>query len=128
MKIRNGFISNSSSTSFVLAFKGKELTDQMIIKALSFDLKVNYESPLYSFIVALAETIIDLSDPIDEAIEDLNEYEKEFVNFIDDLKEKGFTVYYGHAESSSDELCEMCLYEYNFDIDTDNLILTKDNM
>lgn len=53
MKIRNGFVSNSSSSSFIVAWRGS-LNTENVLKALD----VNEKSPLYDFAKDLANFIV----------------------------------------------------------------------
>jgi len=55
MKVRNGFVSNSSSSSFIVIMKnGKEMTKSNLLEI--FDVKKT--SPLYSFSNDLSEWIV----------------------------------------------------------------------
>ena len=55
MKIRSGFVSNSSSSSFVVIMKnGKELTKETLLETF----EVKETSPLYGFALDITEWTI----------------------------------------------------------------------
>ena len=82
MKIRNGFVSNSSSSSFTIWYKG-ELTKENIIKALGVD----KDNPLYFFAEDLAEYIIGQTfNPYNKPIEAIKELPDEYKRFQEGFK------------------------------------------
>ena len=69
MKIRNGFVSNSSSSSFVLACKG-EPTESKLLDAF----KVPVESPFYDLATKIAEQLVEASKENDFDEEEIDAY------------------------------------------------------
>lgn len=112
MKIRNGFVTNSSSTNYIILSKN-ELTPEKIVELLG----VKKNSILYDKIYSLACTLLDSrgylchgddSDSIEVQIEKVfglttrQEYEKA-------MKENNY-VYYGSVSTESDEIeCSFAL-------------------
>ena len=100
MKLRFGFVSNSSSSSFIIAFNGSK--DNLREKLISiFDCPLPDKFPIQSLELIgsiVADYIED--DPIktleewDEFYGDLNNPRENHVRFIERLK-SGWTVYYG---------------------------------
>jgi len=141
MKIRNGFVSNSSSSSFVVMMKGnKKMSEETILK--TFD--VSEKSPLYSFSKDLAQWMIrNLEEQDIKGIHDyyIGSYGKEnptedemIQEIIDDyggidkddlekIKNKEYRYYSGSTSSDSGEAIESYLCESSFDIDTDDIII-----
>jgi len=122
MKIRFGFVSNSSSSSFIIAFKGNE--DELRKK-----LRGIFGSPPEKYPIKTMPPIGDVvadnveNDPIktlnnwDDRYGDWNNPRKNHVRFIERLKE-GWTIYYGgfvDARSKLEEfLCDSDIdYEDN---------------
>jgi len=137
MKIRNGFVSNSSSSSFVVIMKNNEkMTKEKLLEV--FD--VNEKSPLYSFAKDLSDWImsnvkeydikgihnnfvgnykkIELTDEqmINEIIEDYGGMDREE---LEKIANKEYRYYYGSASSDSGEALEYYLCENGINIDTD---------
>ena len=74
MKIRKGYVSNSSSSSFTIWYKG-ELTKENIIKALGVD----KDNPLYFFAEDLAKYIIGQTfNPYNKPIETFEKLAKDY--------------------------------------------------
>lgn len=68
MKIRNGFVSNSSSSSFIVTMKnGEKMTKELLME--TFDVKKT--SPLYSFATELSDWI--MKNVKEQSIEDIHE-------------------------------------------------------
>jgi len=106
MKIRNGFVSNSSSSSFILGVKG-ELTKDVLIRSLG----VNTTSPLYPMAKIMADLIFLEARPYDTDYDCNQEYKR--------LLSEGFTVYSGNASSEGDgieqALCELDIHYWSED-------------
>ena len=60
MKIRNGFVSNSSSSSFIIGIKGKELGDSELLKVF----KIGEDSPMYGLAETFAKLLVISAKPI----------------------------------------------------------------
>jgi len=95
MKIRNGFVSNSSSSSFMLAVKG-ELNKEKIISVFN----VKKKDFWYAFADLCAQYLIDNSaqaDPLLD-VDSFYKYSDAFSDVIDEKKlvKKGYTIYVGN--------------------------------
>jgi hypothetical protein len=129
MKVRNGFVSNSSSSSFMIVSKNGELTEEKIIKA--FDVKEG--TPLYVLSKGISTDIIRNSEKYSR--EDfINEYtwksmtdeefEEEFeedypeeYELFEKSKTDGWNIYFGSADSYDEPiLCELELFYEDEDI------------
>lgn len=137
MKIRNGFVSNSSSSSFIVTMKnGEKMTKQTLLEA--FDVKET--SPLYKFAEELSDWIIsnveekdiagiyeeyvysDNSDSlttekmIEEIIEDYSGIDREN---LEKIASKEYRYYSGSACNDSGDALESYLCDSDIKIDTD---------
>jgi len=135
MKLRNGFVSNSSSSSFIVIMKnGKEMTKNVLLEV--FDVKKT--SPLYSFAKNLSKWIINnveekdikdiyedyVGDPdgktIDEMIEEIVEdYGGMNKEELEKIASKEYRYYSGSASNDSGDALESYLCETAMDIETD---------
>lgn len=96
MKIRNGFVSNSSSCSFTLGVRGEKLEDSKLLKVF----KVEKNSPLYELTKVFAKILIVEAKPIGyRELAERYSRDEDFAKIIK-LKEEGFSFYEG---SISDE-------------------------
>ena len=125
MKIRNGFVSNSSSSSFIVVSKKGELTEEKIIKA--FDVKEG--TPLYTLSKGISSDMIRNSirysrqDFIDEYTwstmtdEEFKEDYPEEYELFEKSKSDGWNIYFGDADSYDEPiLCELELFYEDDDI------------
>lgn len=137
MKIRNGFVSNSSSSSFIVTMKnGEKMTQELLMEI--FDVKKT--SPLYSFANDLSKWIIDNvkemdinaihknyvgnykkrvlteDEMIEEIIEDYDGMDREE---LEKIANKEYRYYNGSAASDSGDGLEYYLCENEIDIETD---------
>jgi len=125
MKIRNGYVSNSSSSSFLICSK-EELTKNSLMEIS----KVDKDSPFYNIIEDIAEFFVNNSEK--QTIEKIKE-EYTYDNEIEDYGQKlidyinnGFNVYTGSA--CDDEIgIESYICDQYFDIKKENFILKKEN-
>lgn len=120
MKVRQGFVSNSSSSSFILMMKGdwKELS-----KKMSEYLKISKESPVYSLGAECVEILNKNSESanIKDMIADEEisiEKGLELQNYV----AKGFKVYTGTLSDEEGGL-EAYMCDTDLNINTDDLIL-----
>lgn len=125
MKIRQGFVSNSSSSSFIIGVKGNE---KLNVDQLVSLFQIPQTSPLYDIAVDMAQVMIDRSrifdadevmyqfgyDSIDEAAEDGNRHAK--------LIKDGFTVYNGYA-SDEDGGIEAMVCNTSIDYESEDVVL-----
>ena len=134
MKLRNGFVSNSSSSSFIVTMKtGEKMTKKILMD--TFDVKKN--SPLYSFANDLSDWVMknveeqsigDLHDDYfgsnqvlteDDMIKELLEDDCWESEFLEKIKDKKIRYYKGSASSDSGEALEYYLYEGGIDFEND---------
>lgn len=128
MKIRNGFVSNSSSSSFIIGFKNEISNDKMkdaIIKAMN----VSEKSPVFFIVKDLANCLVN-SAKYDLDLEDYiyeEETEKEILcNF--GIKEEDFYGNWSFKEGSlsrneSDDPIESLLANEEFDYYDENIFI-----
>lgn len=107
MRIRSGFVSNSSSTSFLIICKG-ELTEEAFLKLMG----ISGESPLRPIFVQLFEDVIEQTSvqrtfrPADKRLSVEEWFESERISEkmkerLRDAKGKGLTAYFGMLSSDN---------------------------
>lgn len=121
MKIRRGYVSNSSSSSFIIALYDKKLSSDVLLEAF----QVSEESPLYVIAKEMAQVMTNKANvydeeeilynfgysSLDEAIQDGNKHAI--------LLSKGFSVYGGYASDDDGGVEAMvCNTRINFESDT----------
>lgn len=126
MKIRTGFVSNSSSSSFVVVCKEKELTSKFLLEKL----RVDASSPMFHLTVCIAEIIEDcitdtittvkefrnylLNDGVKEEFVDeimRSEYERELKDLDD-----GFCIHIGSfSDDEGDMEAGLCNTDWDFE-------------
>lgn len=130
MKCRGGFVSNSSSSSFIIGIKDIELTQQTLLNAF----KIPTDSPLYKFAKDMAAYMssgesIDEEQFMDEqcdgweTLEDaINDGSK-----IASMLHDGYRVYRISASSESDSPLEMMMYFGGLDdFNSEGIILKQE--
>ncbi len=115
-KVRFGFVTNSSSSSFIIEVRNGKLTEEVVRKALGVD----ETSMLRSMADAVAQFLIGAVEEVNneecEEWEDYNEKE---------LLKKGWKVFRGRA-SSDGEGIEPVICEMTIDYKSKDLIIRKD--
>jgi hypothetical protein len=132
MKVRNGFVSNSSSSSFIIVSKDGNLTQEKLMKA--FD--ISEKSPLYPVAKDVAKSMMcadkyscekfldnySYADTVEEKVEQLQSDYPEYFKIYENAKNNGWTIYMGSADSYDEPaLCEMSI-----DYEDDNIIIEKE--
>lgn len=135
MKVRNGFVSNSSSSSFIVTMKnGEKMTKKTLLEA--FDVKET--SPLFSFANELSDWIINnvkernitgiyedyvggskgkqIDEMIDSIIEDYGGMDREI---LEKIVSEEYRYYSGSACNDSGDALEAYLCDNGINIDTD---------
>jgi len=135
MKIRNGFVSNSSSSSFVVGFpKGLSKSEK---KKILFD-KMGVDKNSFFIIAAeeISKCILDSEhvkgekgmleyygyDTMESFAED---YEWEY-NTIKKALDKGFDLYLGSATNEGYEIGEALFCEMGWHVDDDDFVISKE--
>lgn len=124
MKIRAGFVSNSSSSSFLVAIKGdvKELDKKLLMKKF----KIDPSSPLAEINNEIVECIVNKCQKIDRSYlinEGFSEEDLEDDNRAQ-LMSDGFSVFEGFmSDESYDNNVETLLCNYFIKYKDDNVII-----
>jgi hypothetical protein len=146
MKIRTGFVSNSSSSSFVVIMKnGEKMSKDTLLKIL----EVNEKSPLYGFSLTLTNWMLNnleendikkLHDNYVGGYQKIELTEDEMIRQIiedyggidkDDLEKirtKQYRYYCGEASNDSGDAIESYLYEADINIETDIIKIKGGNV
>lgn len=139
MKIRTGFVSNSSSSSFIVTMKnGKKLTEEILLETF----EVSETSPLYGFALDLTEWILHNvekdtiksihekyignyknrklteEEMIKEILEDYSNLDKEE---LEKIKSGELIRYSGSVATDTDNAIEAYVCSSGLDIETDNI-------
>ena len=116
MKIRSGLVSNSSSSSFIIAVKGK-LDKEAILTALG----VPQTSPLYSFAENMADALMNAEEM---TFQNLAEWGDD--GTLRDLIKKGLTIYEGSASDDDYRSAEAALCDMTIHFDSEDLVIIKE--
>ncbi len=126
MKVRSGFVSNSSSSSFIIAFKGEKTGAMKELESVfklpdSFPFKNFGDSICHKIMDCIDEKIITISDFI-EWVEDEKFESDKIKEKVLELINKQFTVYFGSFSDENDCL-EALLCESDTNFESDNLYI-----
>lgn len=130
MKIRNGFVSNSSSSSFVIGVKD-ELTEELLGRILKVEkgspYKVIAEDSIDAF-MRRAE-LINLNEYLYEHhdVTDINEINLDYPEnkILKKCVDKGFHIYHGTV--CDEEYDEMFVVPLEIDYEDDDIIMYKES-
>ena len=119
MKIRNGFVSNSSSSSFIVAYKGEKPTEAQMMESFGIA-KGSPAAELFggSFKKLLAAKRVPKAD-----IEDMRQYDSDSEELK--LLDGGWTVLRGSASDEGSGPDESFLCDSDIDISTDSFKIIK---
>jgi hypothetical protein len=130
MKIRSGLVSNSSSSSFIIATKD-ELNEAQLKEVIMKAMKVPADSPLYEFVKDIANCLANTRDEYDvrELLEDYSSVAvfSRYWPVIGRAVRKGFSHFYrGSASSESGDPATLALVDMGFDYEDDNIAIEKE--
>lgn len=126
MKIKTDFVTNSSSTNFIIISKREIKSSEDLVEVLG----VNKDSPIYSYIEEFCSEIFSYIDRNYFDIESIDK-EKEFVQEEFGLKtfkkytkliKKGYNVYISRAGTDFNELMNFFAMDY-FEINNKDLFI-----
>ena len=138
--MRNGFVSNSSSSSFIVAFPQNLTHKEKIVITLDA-IGVKKEDFFFQAGKMIADCVVnsDRATPNEiaddygyESWEDMvkkheGKWEKNIVQTVSRCIEKGFQIYTGSASNESYELGENLFCEMGWETDNDDFFIWKEN-
>jgi hypothetical protein len=135
MKIRSGFVSNSSSSSFVIAIKDGDLESNF--KKVLDGIKITEDFPMKElverFISIITGAFVDNATEYtyDGFLEDRyyeeDEFESQYPEIYDKVKNHGWKLYDGSvSDQDYDNMGAMMLVPMGIDYKTDEIIIVKE--
>jgi len=125
MKTRGCFVSNSSSSSFIIGVKGK-LTEEKLMKAF----RVGKDSPLYPISKSIAGVMLGAEAYTKKELIKDNYYEdeSELTELENKIFDNGFKYYSGTAsDEDSYDGAETALCNMDLDYEDDDIIIYKES-
>ena len=125
MRKRQGFVSNSSSSSFILVSKSGELTKEKLMKSFKTQ-KGDFFHPIAE---KLSEYLINYSTK-ETTVGLLGDWGVDNISELPEALQKGIksngTVYIGSADDQTDNPVELLLVDLELNYEDDDIILTKE--
>lgn len=124
MKTRHGFVSNSSSSSFIIGVKGK-LTKEKLMRSF----KVDKESPLFSIAKEITKVMLNSEEfSLKELLKDRECSIDELSDIERKIFDNGFKLYIGQASNDGygSAGAETVLCNMDLDYEDEDLILFKE--
>jgi hypothetical protein len=129
MKVRNGFVSNSSSSSFIIASR-EELTKESLLKAFNVDKK----SPIYDMVEEVASIFYDNGEKTtikklkdNYGIENEEDYEGYYGKIVKKIEKSGFDYIYEGSVGDDNGGLESGICYMGMDYTGDDLIIWKED-
>lgn len=136
MKVRNGFVSNSSTSSFVIRVSQGTTEEQMRdmvekhIGILDTCFLENFKEDMIDTILKCKGSKIDTKERLEEEKNNLKDREwgkQEWVDEWQDIVDKNLDVYQGGFDSDGSNPVEILLNHLNFKINKDDLFMENYN-
>jgi len=135
MKIRTGFVSNSSSSSFIIACKG-DLREELERLAGNYKSELNKSPFNFSELIdGVIDAFVSYSEKFDIEDEEQLEYEGYDVEDMKDqypdvyqkVKHFGWDLYIGSVSDEDSEVGELAAVAMEIDYKDDKIIIHKDS-
>ncbi len=123
MKTRLCFVSNSSSSSFLIAAKEQPTAEQLLEV-----FNVGKESPLYPMAKEMAKVLVDRMDTFERYYGDYGETLRDYFpdKLVDRIEAKDYKTWHGSVSDECTDGAERALVEVDFDYECFDFILHKE--
>ena len=119
MKIRTGFVSNSSSSSFIVAYKGEKPTQEQMMESFG----ITKGSPAADLFSGIFQELLTAKRMPKVEIEEMRENDPD--DEVLKLLDEGWTVLQGLASDEGSDPDESFLCFYDIDISTNTIRVMK---